>query len=324
LNEKNKTRQGSVNLSCGGIASFCKFPICPNLDDLKSDVAILGIPWDSGTGYRPGSRLGPRSVRNYSVRFAFGERGVKKSGYWDITEKRRYLENISFSDCGDVDVLYLDVEESFKRITKDVSKILKKKAFPVIIGGDHSVTFPVVRGYKGFEEDINLIHFDAHPDYNDSVLGVRFASGSPIKRCSELNYIKKILSIGVRGLRNNEVAYQDAISRGNMFVSAEDVLFKKETDFISKIPKGNVYVTIDMDVFDPSIAPGVCSPEAGGLLYYHVKSLLKAIAIKCRVVGMDLVEVNPMVENIGVTSSLAAQIILEFLGAIFNEKYRRW
>jgi len=78
LNEKNKTRQGSVNLSCGGIASFCKFPICPNLDDLKSDVAILGIPWDSGTGYRPGSRLGPRSVRNYSVRFAFVKEELKK------------------------------------------------------------------------------------------------------------------------------------------------------------------------------------------------------------------------------------------------------
>ena len=310
-----------VNLPCGGIASFCKFPICTNLEKINSNIAVIGIPWDSGTGYRPGSRLGPRTIREYSVRYSFRERGVKQGGYWDLDENKRFLEKITFCDCGDVDVLYLDVNETFERITEDITTILSNGVFPVVLGGDHSITFPVVRAYEGINSELNLIHFDAHLDYTDSVLGVKLASGSPIKRCSELGFIKEIVTFGVRGLRTIEGAYRDSLKRNNKIISANQILFGEKEDIFSKIPSGKAYVTIDIDVLDPSIAPGTCSPEFGGINYLHLKLLLKEVANKCDVIGMDMVEVNPSFDdNSGSTALIATQTILEFLGVIFDKK----
>jgi agmatinase len=175
-----------VNLPFTGIASFCKFPIHTDLETLSADVAIFGVPWDEGVGYRPGARLGPRSLREYSTRFSFHERGVKKRGYWDIENKKRYLEKTRLVDCGDQDVLYLDVEKTFSAVIDSVGKILSAKAFPVILGGDHSVTIPVVRAFRKYKP-LHIVHLDAHLDYNDSVEGVKLANGSPIKRVSEFD-----------------------------------------------------------------------------------------------------------------------------------------
>src|SRR4030043_483748 len=131
---------GLVNLPFTGIASFCKFPIYTDLETLSADVAILGIPWDEGIGYRPGPRFGPRSLREYSTRFAFHERAIKEGGYWDIEKKKRYLEDVRFVDCGDQDILYLKVEETFSAITESVGKLLSASIFPVLLGGDHSIS----------------------------------------------------------------------------------------------------------------------------------------------------------------------------------------
>jgi hypothetical protein len=124
---------GRVNLPFSGIASLCKFPIHTDLETLSADVAIFGIPWDEGVGYRPGARFGPRSIREYSTRFAFHERAAKEGGYWNIDDKKRYLDGIRLVDCGDQDVLYLNVEQTFSAITESVRKIISAKAFPVIL-----------------------------------------------------------------------------------------------------------------------------------------------------------------------------------------------
>jgi agmatinase len=309
---------GRVNLPFTGIASFCKFPVQTDLRKLSADAAIFGIPWDEGTGYRPGSRFGPRSIREYSSRFAFHERGVKKRGYWYIEDQERRLENIQVVDCGDQDVLYLKVEETFAAITESVKKILSRKALPVILGGDHSVTFPVVRAFQKFNP-LHIIHLDAHLDYNDSIEGVLLANGNPIKRISELNFAGKIIQVGMRGIRTREDVYRDSKARGNKIFTMSEFRRAGAEEAISFLPeKSNCYVTIDMDVLDPSIAPGTSSPEFEGMTYGEMKALLEGIASRGRVVGFDVVEVDPFLDPIGLTQTAAAMLILEFLGAIFK------
>ena len=308
-----------VNLPFTGIASFCKFPIHTDLETLSADVAIFGIPWDEGVGYRPGARFGPRSLREYSTRFAFHERGVKKRGYWNIENRKRYLEKISLVDCGDQDVLYLDVERTFSAITDSLRKILSAKAFPVILGGDHSITFSVVRAFQRIKP-LHLIHLDAHLDYNDSVEGVKLANGSPIKRISELGFVGEIVQIGMRGIRAREDAFKDSMSRGNKIITMFDFRRQGVDEVLRQIPKGNLYVTIDIDVLDPSIAPGTSSPEFDGMTYHEMRVLLKGIASRGKVVGFDLTEVNPFLDTVGLTQSAAVMMILEFLGAIFEKR----
>ncbi len=309
-----------VNLPFTGIASFCKFPIHTNLHTLATDVAVFGIPWDEGVGYRPGARFGPRSIREYSTRFAFHERGIREGGYWDIEKKRRYLEKIRLVDCGDQDVLYLKVEETFSAITDSVERILSANALPVILGGDHSITFPVVRAFRKYRP-LHLIHLDAHLDYNDSIEGVLLANGSPMKRVSELDFVGEIIQIGMRGIRAREDAYHDSVSRGNRIMTISDLRSGRVEDVLSQIPEeGNLYVTIDIDVLDPSIAPGTSSPCFDGMTYREMKTLLTGIALRGTVVGFDLVEVNPFLDPIGLTQSAATTIILQLLGMIFNKE----
>ena len=313
---------GQVNLPFTGIASFCKFPVHTDLETLSTDVAIFGVPWDEGVGYRPGARFGPRSLREYSTRFAFHERATKKRGYWDIETKKRYLEKTRLVDCGDQDVLYLNVQKTFQAVTHSVRKILSKKAFPVILGGDHSITIPVIRAFQK-TKPLHIIHLDAHLDYNESIEGVKLANGSPIKRVSELDFVGKIIQIGMRGIRAREDAYNDSVSRGNKIITMSDFRKKGVDEVLSKIPKGNLYVTIDIDVLDPSIAPGTSSPEFDGMTYHEIRDLLRGVASRGKVVGFDLVEVNPFLDAAGLTQSAAVMIILELLGAIFTHDVDR-
>jgi agmatinase len=309
---------GQVNLPFTGIASFCKFPIHTDLETLSADVAIFGVPWDEGVGYRPGARFGPRSLREYSTRFAFHERGVGKNGYWDIERRKRYLEKVRLVDCGDQDVLYLKVEETFSAITDSVEKILSVKAFPVILGGDHSVTFPVVRAFRN-RKPLHIIHLDAHLDYNDSIEGVLLANGSPIKRVSELDFVGGIIQVGMRGIRAREDAYNDSLSRDNKIITVSDFRRTGAERVLSQIPDGGfIYITIDIDVLDPSIAPGTSSPEFEGMTYKEIKDLLTGIPSRGKVVGFDVVEVNPLLDAVGLTQSAAVMIILEFIGAVFG------
>jgi agmatinase len=311
---------GQVNLPFTGVASFCKFPIHMDLESLSADVAIFGIPWDEGVGYRPGARFGPRSIREFSTRFAFHERGVKKNGYWDIKNRKRFLEKVRAVDCGDQDVLYLNVEETFSAVTDSIRKLLSKRAFPVILGGDHSITFPVVRA-MGKYKPLHIVHLDAHLDYNDSIEGVLLANGSPVKRLSELDLVGEIIQIGMRGIRAREDAYRDSTSRGNRIITLSEFRRAGLEKILAQIPdSGNLYVTIDIDVLDPSIAPGTSSPEFDGMTYGEAGGLLKGIVSRGKVIGFDVVEVNPFLDPIGLTQSAATMIILEFLGAIFDRR----
>lgn len=312
-----------INLPYVGIASFAKLPITDDLQTLDTDIAILGVPWDGGVGYRPGSRFGPRGIREYSTRFAFGERGLRPNGYWDIGLGKRLLSGVRLTDCGDTDALYLDVDYTFDQISSTVRTIAKRGALLVALGGDHSVTFPVVRGLDVLGP-FDLIHLDAHLDYNDAVGGVRLANGSPIKRSSELPFVGQIAQIGLRGIRAREDAYRDSQQRGNQIFTMNEVEQQGIGAILDRLQlrHGRVYVSIDIDALDPAIAPGTGSPEFGGFSHAMMRETLRGIAARWPVVAFDLVEVSPPLDPSGLTQSLAAQLILEFTGAIFEQRQR--
>lgn len=306
-----------ANLPYTGIASFAKFPIHTDLATVDADVAILGVPWDAGIGYRPGARFGPRGLRDASTRFAFGERGQTVSGYFDIQLDQRLLNGPRLVDCGDVDSLYLDHERTFRLATEAARTLSRRGALVVGLGGDHSVTFPLIRGLDKLGE-FGIIQLDAHLDFNDHVLGVRLANGSPIRRSSELPYVGHIAQIGMRSIRAPEAAYRDALKRGNTIVMMQDLRANGVEATLDRLPPmKQAYVTIDIDAVDPAYAPGTGSPEFDGFTYAELRDLLRGIAARTRVIGFDLVEVSPPWDPTGLTAMLGAQAIVEFLGAIF-------
>ena len=308
-----------ANMPSVGITSFLKLPIIENLSNLNTDVGFLGIPYDVGNSWRPGTRFGPREIRNYSARYS-GCGGSQQKGYWDINQNKRFLEDISMSDCGDVDVAYYDIERNRKIITQTVKKILKAGTFPVVIGGDHSITYPCICAFEDFKS-LDIIQIDAHLDWIDEVDGIRYANGSPMRRSMELDFTNKMVQLGIRCIRSRESDYNFAKSQGSQIFTRQDIRQKGVDEIVEKLPPlGNVYVSIDIDGLDPSIAPGTGSPTVDGLLYYEVINLLKGITKKSNVVGFDIVEVNPMVDLSGQTCLLATTLILEFLGMIFDQK----
>ena len=308
-----------ANMPSVGITSFLKLPIIENLSNLNTDVGFLGITYDVGNSWRPGTRFGPREIRNYSTRYS-GWGGSQQKGYWDINQNKRFLEDISMSDCGDVDVAYYDIERNRKIITQTVKKILKAGTFPVVIGGDHSITYPCICAFEDFKS-LDIIQIDAHLDWIDEVDGIRYANGSPMRRSMELDFTNKMVQMGIRCIRSRESDYNFAKSQGSQIFTRQDIRQKGVDEIVEKLsPLGNVYVSIDIDGLDPSIAPGTGSPTVDGLLYYEVINLLKGITKKSYVVGFDIVEVNPMVDLSGQTCLLATTLILEFLGMIFDQK----
>ncbi len=308
-----------ANMPSVGITSFLKLPIIENLSNLNTDVGFLGIPYDVGNSWRPGTRFGPREIRNYSTRYS-GWGGSQQKGYWDINQNKRFLEDISMSDCGDVDVAYYDIERNRKIITQTVKKILKAGTFPVVIGGDHSITYPCICAFEDFKS-LDIIQIDAHLDWIDEVDGIRYANGSPMRRSMELDFTNKMVQLGIRCIRSRESDYNFAKSQGSQIFTRQDIRQKGVDEIVEKLPPlGNVYVSIDIDGLDPSIAPGTGSPTVDGLLYYEVINLLKGITKKSNIVGFDIVEVNPMVDLSGQTCLLATTLILEFLGMIFDQR----
>ena len=161
-----------VNRPFVGIPSFLRAPICDDINQLDSDIAVLGVPTDDGSPFMAGSRFAPRALREHSLRFTDGS-----SGYYDPETREEYLtheiRNMRIADVGDVDVLPTNVERTFENITEAVREILQRTAMPVVLGGDHAITYPVVRA---FEEPIHVMHFDAHLDYEPFVHDLRFTN----------------------------------------------------------------------------------------------------------------------------------------------------
>jgi agmatinase len=311
--------QGRLDLPFVGHCTFGKRPPCLDWDSLEADVAVLGVPFDMGTQYRPGARFGPRAIREASTLFSFGHGGA-----YDHEDDAVYLpmDEVRIVDAGDADVVHTDTAASHRNAEAAVRQILAKGAMPVVLGGDHAVNIPCISAFAD-QPPIHLVQIDAHLDFVDVRHGVREGHGNPMRRAAEQAHVTGLTQLGIRNVSSTaREGYEDARRRGSTIRSVRQCRQLGTAGVLALIPAGvRYYVTIDIDAFDPSIAPGTGTPSHGGFLYWEVLELLQGLARQGEVVGIDLVEVAPAYDPAGITAILAAQILLNFLGFIFHERH---
>ena len=307
---------GRLNLPFVGICTFGKAPWQPDWSAIDADVAILGAPFDMGTQWRAGARFGPRAVREASTLFSFGHAGA-----YDHEDDVTYLDGARLLDIGDADIVHTDTEQSHANIEAGVRAILKAGALPVVIGGDHSVNIPCIRAFAD-RGPLHIVQIDAHLDFVDERHGVRFGHGNPMRRAAEQAHVTGLSQFGIRNVSSTaKEGYDAARAMGADILSVRQIRALGVAAVLERIPAGaRYYVTIDIDSFDPSIAPGTGTPSHGGFLYYEVLELLAGLAQRGRVVGVDLVEVAPDYDRSGTTAILAAQILLNFIGRILHAR----
>jgi len=308
---------GRLNLPFVGIATFGKRPYIGDWGAIRADAAILGAPFDAGTQYRAGARFGPRAVREASTLFSFGHAGA-----YDHEDGCTYLgPEVTIVDMGDADIVHTDTEASHANIETGVRAILAAGALPVVIGGDHSVNIPCIRAFAG-RGPIHILQIDAHLDFVDVRHGVRHGHGNPMRRAAEQPHVTGITALGIRNVSStSQEGYEAARAIGDDILSVRQVRRLGTEAVIARIPAGAaLYITIDIDGFCPSIAPGTGTPSHGGFLYYEVLELLQAAAQRHNVAGIDLVEVAPDYDPTGSTAILAAQVLLNLLGFVFHRR----
>ncbi|WP_436643147.1 agmatinase [Microbaculum sp. FT89] len=317
----NTYDSGRLNLPFVGHCTFAKSPVCLDWDSIEADVAVLGVPYDMGTQYRPGSRFGPRAIRDASTLFSFGHGGA-----YDHEDDVVYLpaDRVRIVDVGDADIVHTDTVSSHRNTELAVRKILASGAMPVVLGGDHAINIPCVRAFAD-EDPIHIVQIDAHLDFVDVRHGVSEGHGNPMRRAAEQAHVTGLTQLGIRNVSSTaREGYEEARRRGSQIRSVRQCRALGTRGMLDLVPEGaRYYVTIDIDGFDPSIAPGTGTPSHGGFLYWEVMEFLQGLSKRGDVVGIDLVEVAPAYDPSGVTSILAAQVLMNFLGYIFHERQLR-
>jgi len=308
---------GRLDLPFVGISTFGKRPYVRDWDSIDADVAVMGAPFDAGTQWRSGARFGPRGVREASTLFSFGHAGA-----YDHEDDATYLPgDVRIVDIGDADIIHTDTVNSHANIEKGVRAMLKAGALPVVIGGDHSINIPCVNAFDD-QGDIHILQIDAHLDFVDVRHGVRYGHGNPMRRAADKPYVTGLTQLGIRNVSSTaKEGYADARAMGSDILSVRQMRKLGTDAVVARIPKGaRIYVTIDIDAFCPSIAPGTGTPSHGGFLYYEILELLQGVVAEHEIVGIDLVEVAPDYDPSGSTTILAAQVLLNLLGFIFHAR----
>jgi len=290
----------------GQIATFMLLPAAPAPEGL--DVALLGIPYDGGTSYRPGARFGPRAVREQS--------SLIRS--WHPVLKIHPFERLRVADCGDVDVVPISIEETYAAVSRRIDEVNAASAIPLCVGGDHSVTLPILRSLARRHGPLAVVHFDAHPDTWDQYFGHKYFHGTPFRRAVEEGIVdpRRFIQIGIRGplYGPEDFAFHD--EHGIEAIRIETV---KESGVawvagrLERLRGGPVYCSFDIDAVDPAFAPATGTPEVGGLTSYEALCLVRGLA-GLGLVGADIVEVAPPYDGPGqITALLAANLMFELV-----------
>ncbi len=297
---------------------------CDDLALLNADVALYGVPWDAGSLsmlLSPGQRFGPAALRKNNITL-FG--CAADARIIDLETGQEQLQGLRMQDLGDVDLLpALGVEENFRRITHVAEAVAASGALPIAVGGDHSISFPAGRGATTGLDEVDIVHFDAHADFEDEIGGARFTHGSNLRRLSELPNVRNITALGLRHVWRE--TYDPMLEYGVRFASARALFRERPADVVDRLVPAaeRIYVSIDIDVLDAPLVPGTCLPEPGGLTYNMLIEALAAVARKGRIAGIDIVEINPM-NDIGTGYNMAARvsswILFEFLSAIHESQ----
>ena len=259
------------------------------------DLAVIGVPFDEKSSYLRGPAGGPAAIRASSTGRARNPE----------TELGVDLDRATVMvDLGDVDTSG-DVDKTFQGIEEAVAAIFEKKARPIILGGDHSITYPILKVVARYHRAVDILHFDAHPDLYEDLYGDRLSHACPFARILEDGLAKSLVQVGVRAATASQRAL--ARRRGVRMVEMKDF-----RDSLTLSFRNPLYISFDMDALDPAFAPGVSHQEAGGLTTRQALDLIHRL--KARIVGLDVVELNPARDPSGITASAAVKIIKEVAG----------
>ena len=292
-----------------GIPSFMRLPVTRELDGV--DVAILGVPFDSGTSYRTGTRFGPRKIREASL-MIWGHNPTL-----DITP----LKELKAVDYGDVSVIPTSIEHTMDAITKMAGEIIETGTRLITLGGDHSIALPLLRAHARKYGPLSLVHIDAHIDtWEAEFESVPYSHGTPFRYALQEGLIRdgEYVQIGIRGPVSGENDYADAATLGARTITIHETMERGIQIILEEVRqrmKGPVYVTVDIDSADPAFAPGTGTPEVGGLTSFQLLQLVRGLR-GLNLIGFDLVEVSPPYDHGDITAILASNIVFEYLSLL--------
>jgi agmatinase len=309
----NSQNRGPVDATVvpryGGPATFARLPQLDQVD--RADVAIVGVPFDSGVSYRPGARFGPSHIRA-SSKLLRTYNPVQDVEPFDVQQ---------VADAGDIACNPFDIQDAIKQIDEGVRGVLDTSSKLVTIGGDHTIALPLLRVMHELHGEIAVVHFDAHLDTWDTYFGAPLTHGTPFRRASEEGLIDKTASmhVGIRGplysrqdLTDDEVLGFQVIGSHDM----DDLGWRGAVEQIRRrVGDRPTYVSLDIDVLDPAYAPGTGTPEAGGLTSRELLNILRAFS-GLNLVGADIVEVAPAYDHAEVTGIAAAHAAYELISAM--------
>ena len=297
---------GTVVPRYAGPSTFARLPELRDVE--QCDVAIIGVPFDAGTSYRPGARFGPQAVRQAS-------RQLRTNYHPDYDVEPFKVQQVA--DAGDIACNPFDIDEAIKQIEKGADDLLSKAGSIVTIGGDHTIALPLLRSVnKKVGGPVALVHFDAHLDTWDTYFGAPYTHGTPFRRAREENLFldNASMHVGIRGPLysrddlKNDAEFGFKIIHCDEFQSEGiDKVVKRIKDRVGNNP---LYLSIDIDVLDPSHAPGTGTPEIAGMTTREMVNVLRGLA-GLNLISADVVEVSPAYDHAEITSLAAATIIYE-------------
>jgi guanidinopropionase len=285
-------------------------------DSADLDVAIVGAPFDSGTSYRPGARLGPREIRAQSSL-------IRPFSYFQQVAP---FDRLRVADVGDVDASPVNLDHAHQAIHARIASIAADGAVPLVAGGDHSISLPVLRALAERHGPLGLVQFDSHIDTWDEDFGSKLFHGSPFYYAVTEGLVdpRRFIQVGIRGpmYGPEDFAFQDA--NGITVLTIDEVMGQGEDSTTARVRAilgtRPAYVTFDIDVVDPAFAPGTGTPEVGGLSSFQAQHLVRGLA-GLSIAGCDVVEVAPPFDGPGqITSLLAANLLFELLCVIARGK----
>jgi agmatinase len=309
VTEHPRPRDGFASPRFAQPATFMRLPHVESPVGL--DVALCGIPFDGGCSYRSGARIGPRHVREQSSLIR----------PWNPVLKVHPFERLRVADCGDVDVVPISIERTHAAIQQRIETVVAAGARPLCVGGDHSITLPILRALAGRHGPLGVVHFDAHPDTWDEYFGSKLFHGTPFRRAVEEGLIdtRRMIQVGIRGplYGPEDFAFHD--EHGIEVLRIEPI--KEQglawaTGRLARLRGGPLYCSFDIDALDPAYAPATGTPEVGGLTSWEALALVRSL-VGTSLVGADVVEVSPPYDGPGqITSLLAANLAFELLSVL--------
>ncbi|HST95478.1 MAG TPA: agmatinase [Microvirga sp.] len=310
---------GMVVPRFAGIATFMRLPyLAPTEAPGEIDIALLGIPFDGATTNRPGTRLGPRQVREASSLMRFVNYGTLVAPY----------DLCACADVGDVPVNPVDVHDTLRRIEAEISYLHQGGVTPLSIGGDHIVSYPILRAL-GAQQPLGLIHVDAHSDTGDTYFGgQKLTHGTPFRRAIEDGVLdpRRMVQIGIRGTMYSVDEREWALDQGIRIIDMEEVAEKGIPFAIAEarriVGTAPAYFTFDIDSIDPAFAPGTGTPEIGGFTSREALQLVRGFR-HLNLVGADMVEVSPPLDQSGGTALVGASIAFELLCLLAEARSER-